>query len=65
MKPEHWKTLESIVGTSLNVEELTVAVLEEINIFAYGMEIQEVTHKYSYIMSFSCYTCETSVTADY
>lgn len=45
MKPEHWKSLESVVGTSLNVEELTVAVLEEINIFSYGMEIQEVTHK--------------------
>ncbi|XP_038570255.1 dynein heavy chain 6, axonemal isoform X1 [Micropterus salmoides] len=43
MKPEHWKILESVVGTSLNVEELTVAVLEEINIFSYGME----THKVS------------------
>ncbi|XP_070782457.1 dynein axonemal heavy chain 6 [Enoplosus armatus] len=43
MKPEHWKTLESVVGTSLNVEELTVAVLEELNIFSYGMEIQEVS----------------------
>ncbi|KAI3352270.1 hypothetical protein L3Q82_005249 [Scortum barcoo] len=43
MKPEHWKTLESVVGHSLNVEELTVAVLEEINVFSYGMEIQEVS----------------------
>ncbi|XP_076584320.1 dynein axonemal heavy chain 6 [Chaetodon auriga] len=43
MKVEHWKTLESFVGTSLNVEELTVAVLEEINIFSYAMEIQEVS----------------------
>ncbi|XP_026216049.1 dynein heavy chain 6, axonemal isoform X2 [Anabas testudineus] len=43
MKAEHWKSLESVVGTSLNVEELTVAVLEEINVFSYGMEIQEVS----------------------
>ncbi|XP_045894233.1 dynein axonemal heavy chain 6-like [Micropterus dolomieu] len=43
MKAEHWKTLESIVGTSLNVEELTLAALEEVNIFSYGMEIQEVS----------------------
>lgn len=44
MKPEHWQTLESVVRTSLIVEELTMAVLEEINIFSYGMEIQKVTH---------------------
>uniref|UniRef100_A0A8C4HQX9 AAA+ ATPase domain-containing protein n=1 Tax=Dicentrarchus labrax TaxID=13489 RepID=A0A8C4HQX9_DICLA len=43
MKPEHWKILESVVGSSLNVEELTVAVLEEINIFSYGTKIQEVS----------------------
>ena len=63
MKPEHWKTLESIVGTSLNAE-LTVAVLEELNIFSHGMEIQEVTHKYIQIMSFSCFSCVALVTAD-
>ncbi len=45
MKPSHWMILESVVGTSLNVEELTVADLEELNIFSYGMEIQEVTHR--------------------
>lgn len=61
MKPEHWKALESVVGTSLNLEELNVAFLEEINIFSHGMEIQEVTH----IMSFCCYTCDTSVFVDY
>lgn len=43
MKPEHWKTLESVVGASLNVEELTVVVLEELNVFTYGVNIQEVT----------------------
>ncbi|KAM9363597.1 dynein axonemal heavy chain 6 [Symphorus nematophorus] len=42
MKPVHWKTLESVVGTSLNVE-LTVAALEEIDIFSCGTEIQEVS----------------------
>lgn len=45
MKPEHWRTLESVVGTSLNVEELTVALLEELNVFSYGTEIQEVKPK--------------------
>lgn len=44
MKPEHWETLESVVGTALNGEELTVAVLEQLNVFSYGTEIQEVTH---------------------
>uniref|UniRef100_UPI0037E80358 dynein axonemal heavy chain 6-like isoform X2 n=1 Tax=Semicossyphus pulcher TaxID=241346 RepID=UPI0037E80358 len=43
MKPEHWKTLESVVGSSLNVEELTVAVMEDINAFSYGIEIQEMS----------------------
>lgn len=43
MKPEHWRTLESVVGTSLNVEELSVAALEELNVFCYGTEIQEVS----------------------
>ncbi|XP_059179969.1 dynein axonemal heavy chain 6 [Centropristis striata] len=43
MKPEHWKSLESVVGTSLNVDELTVAKLEELNVFSFGMEIQEVS----------------------
>lgn len=45
MKLEHWKTLESIVGTSVNVTELTVALLENINVFSYGAEIQEVEYK--------------------
>ncbi|XP_067440238.1 dynein axonemal heavy chain 6 [Thunnus thynnus] len=43
MKPEHWNTVESVVGNSLNAEQLTVAVLEELNIFSYGAEIQEVS----------------------
>uniref|UniRef100_A0A3P9C2G1 Dynein axonemal heavy chain 6 n=1 Tax=Maylandia zebra TaxID=106582 RepID=A0A3P9C2G1_9CICH len=43
LKPEHWKTLESLVGTSLNVDELTIAGLEELSVFSYGKEIQEVS----------------------
>ncbi|XP_054635035.1 dynein axonemal heavy chain 6 isoform X2 [Dunckerocampus dactyliophorus] len=43
MKPEHWRTLEAVVGSSLNVEQLTMAVMEELNVFSYGMEIQEVS----------------------
>nr|XP_029134611.1 dynein heavy chain 6, axonemal [Labrus bergylta] len=43
IKPEHWKSLESVVGTSLNAEELTLATMDEIDIFSYGMEIQEVS----------------------
>ncbi|XP_023277881.1 dynein heavy chain 6, axonemal [Seriola lalandi dorsalis] len=43
MKPTHWKILESTVGTDLNAEQLTVAALEEFNIFSYGTEIQEVS----------------------
>lgn len=42
LKPEHWKTLESLVVTSLNVDELTIAGLEELSVFSYGKEIQEV-----------------------
>ncbi|XP_042075509.1 LOW QUALITY PROTEIN: dynein axonemal heavy chain 6 [Haplochromis burtoni] len=43
LKPEHWQTLESLVGTSLNVDELTIAGLEELSVFSYGKEIQEVS----------------------
>ncbi|KAM9770210.1 dynein axonemal heavy chain 6 [Menidia menidia] len=42
LKPEHWRSLESFVGTPLNVD-LTVAALEELNVFSHGMEIQEVS----------------------
>ncbi|XP_029013318.1 dynein axonemal heavy chain 6 isoform X2 [Betta splendens] len=43
MKAEHWKNLESVVGASLNVEELTGAALDELNVFSYGVEIQQVS----------------------
>ncbi|XP_030595591.1 dynein heavy chain 6, axonemal-like isoform X2 [Archocentrus centrarchus] len=45
MKPKHWKTLKSLVGTSLNVNELTIAALEELNIFQYAKEIHEVSEQ--------------------
>ncbi|XP_041832637.1 dynein heavy chain 6, axonemal-like [Melanotaenia boesemani] len=41
MKPRHWKSLHSYVGTSLNIG-LTLTALEELNVFSYGTEIQEV-----------------------
>ncbi|KAI9538400.1 Dynein heavy chain 6, axonemal [Dissostichus eleginoides] len=43
MKAEHWRTLESVVGTALSGEELTVAALETLDVFSYGTEIQEVS----------------------
>ena len=48
MKAEHWRTLESVVGTALSGEELTVAALETLKVFSYGTKIQEVTHKYTF-----------------
>lgn len=51
------------MGSTLNVEELTLAAMEKLDIFSYGTEIQEVTHEYRYSMSFSCCTCETLFTA--
>ncbi|XP_037101848.1 dynein heavy chain 6, axonemal [Syngnathus acus] len=42
MKPEHWRSLETVVGSSLSVE-LTVAVVEELNVFSYGTEIMEAS----------------------
>ncbi|XP_069560973.1 dynein axonemal heavy chain 6 [Brachyistius frenatus] len=43
MKAEHWKVLQSVVGTSLNVQQMTLAALEELDVFSYGKEIQEVS----------------------
>ncbi|KAK5598659.1 hypothetical protein CRENBAI_006405 [Crenichthys baileyi] len=42
MKPELWVTLESLVGTSLDVEEVTLGTLEEHDVFSYGMEILQI-----------------------
>ncbi|CAJ1051192.1 LOW QUALITY PROTEIN: dynein heavy chain 6%2C axonemal [Xyrichtys novacula] len=43
MKPEHWRTLESVVGTSLKVEELTLASMEEMGFFNHSVEIQQLS----------------------
>nr|XP_057922299.1 dynein axonemal heavy chain 6 isoform X3 [Doryrhamphus excisus] len=43
MKPEHWRNLEAVVKSSLNVEQLTMAAMEELDVFSYGMDIQEVS----------------------
>lgn len=42
MKTRHWKILESIFGASLLEEPLTLAALQELDIFSYDAEIQEV-----------------------
>lgn len=47
LKSQHWGVLEAVVGASLTMEELSLAVLEELNIFSYGQEIQEVMLKYA------------------
>ncbi|XP_075946793.1 dynein axonemal heavy chain 6 [Anarhichas minor] len=43
VKPEHWKMLESVVGISLNRKQLTLAAVETLNVFSYGLKIQEVS----------------------
>ncbi|XP_068178379.1 dynein axonemal heavy chain 6-like isoform X2 [Antennarius striatus] len=43
MRASHWRTLESTIGTTLNMEELTLAALEEINVFSFHQEIQEAS----------------------
>ncbi|MED6254199.1 hypothetical protein ATANTOWER_019463, partial [Ataeniobius toweri] len=42
MKPKLWASLESLVGTSLDVEEVTLGTLEEHDVFSYGMEILQI-----------------------
>ncbi|KAL4640265.1 dynein heavy chain 6, axonemal [Arapaima gigas] len=43
LKARHWDMLEQIVGASLSVETLTLASLEEHNMFQFIDEIQEVS----------------------
>ncbi|KAM9845816.1 dynein axonemal heavy chain 6 [Aulostomus maculatus] len=48
MKPRHWSTLESVMGRSLSaVEQLTVADLEELNMFSFGLKIHKVSEQAS------------------
>ncbi|XP_028297484.1 dynein heavy chain 6, axonemal-like, partial [Gouania willdenowi] len=43
MKAEHWKSLESIIRPTVNVEECSLAALDEMNVFSFGSKIQEVS----------------------
>lgn len=44
---ESWKSLETILGTSLDVETLTLSFLEEIDIVSHTVKIQEVANQLS------------------
>ncbi|XP_034043922.1 dynein heavy chain 6, axonemal-like isoform X3 [Thalassophryne amazonica] len=43
MKSRHWEILETVLGTSLSAEKLSLAVLEEHDIISYCSQIQEVS----------------------
>ncbi|XP_064174621.1 dynein axonemal heavy chain 6 isoform X1 [Anguilla rostrata] len=43
LKPRHWDMLERVVNASLVEEPLTLAALQELNIFSFDAEIQEVS----------------------
>ncbi|XP_056136504.1 dynein axonemal heavy chain 6 [Lampris incognitus] len=43
LKPRHWKILEAIVEANLSTDSLSLSRLDELNIFSYDMEIQEVS----------------------
>ncbi|XP_016084420.1 dynein heavy chain 6, axonemal [Sinocyclocheilus grahami] len=43
LKARHWEMLEDIVDSSLLEEPLTLAYLQELNIFHFGPQIQEVS----------------------
>jgi len=47
VNPEDWKILEDFLGFSRSVEALTVAALEELDIFSHEKDIQEVTHTFT------------------
>lgn len=42
---ESWKNLETILGSCLDVETLTLAFLEELDIISHATEIKEVTNQ--------------------
>jgi len=42
LKAHHWEMLEEIVEAKLLEEPLTLAFLQELNIFNFGPQIQEV-----------------------
>ncbi|KAK7883887.1 hypothetical protein WMY93_027010 [Mugilogobius chulae] len=43
IKSDHWNALGYFVGQSLEVDKLTIAQLEELDLFNYGPEIQEIS----------------------
>ncbi|XP_072318696.1 dynein axonemal heavy chain 6 [Eucyclogobius newberryi] len=43
IKSDHWKSLGLIVGQNLDVETITIAELEELDLFNHGTEIQEIS----------------------
>lgn len=44
---ESWKNLEALLGSCLDVETLTLAFLEEIDIVSHATRIKEVTSQLS------------------
>ncbi|XP_016522315.1 dynein heavy chain 6, axonemal-like isoform X1 [Poecilia formosa] len=42
LKPGRWVSLESLVAATLDVEEVTIATLEEHDVFSYGLEILQI-----------------------
>lgn len=54
VEQESWKTLEAVLGTSLDVETLTLCFLEETNIISHATKIQEVTNQLSKT-NFNCF----------
>lgn len=47
MDKERWKTLETALGKSLDVETLSLSVLEETDIISHAAKIQEVRNQLS------------------
>ncbi|XP_076873752.1 dynein axonemal heavy chain 6 isoform X2 [Brachyhypopomus gauderio] len=43
LKARHWETLEGVVGAKLQKEPLSLSTLQELNVFSYSTEIQEVS----------------------
>ncbi|XP_008406386.1 dynein heavy chain 6, axonemal-like isoform X2 [Poecilia reticulata] len=42
LKPGRWVSLENLVAATLDVEEVTIATLEEHDVFSYGLEILQI-----------------------
>lgn len=42
LKPGRWVSLENLVAATLDVEEVTIAKLEEHDVFSCGLEILQI-----------------------